>query len=735
MKKNLFILMLVLLTGITVTAQIPERAGWWKFDNNLDVLKATVGVDLTSSGSVQSVDGPVAGNKAAQVDVGTYLTITHNIAGNGGGSMVNEYSLMIDFSVPEANIWHSFFQTDLTNESDGDLFTSNANNAIGTSVTGYSSKGIAIDTWYRMVIVVRNGEMFRVYVDGSIWLDGTNQPVDGRFALAEQLLLFADNDGEDGMINCSELAIWDIALSDEEIIQLGDATGARVRDRNKMGSWKFDDDANLTKATIGQALQLTGTQESVAGPADSNLAIRIGLGSYLTMLPGIALNGSDTLVNEYSLQFDFMMPEADVWHAFFQTNPKNNDDADLFINKTANTIGTATTGYSSKTITDSTWYRMVVTVKNGEFFKVYLNGELWLDAPGQPLDGRWGIGDTLLLFADDDGDDGEIICSEINIWEVALTYDEVIGLGEDPTNKIPARMGWWKFDDAGDMLKAEIGSPLTLTGSQTSVAGPAAGNLATSINAGDYLTMSHGIGPNGTGAMVNEYTLQFDFQVPEVGIWHCFMQTDGTNSSDGDLFTNTDNKVGTSSTSYTANQIESGKWYRMMVTVKNGTFFRIYMDGELWLDAAGQATDGRFGLEDNLLVFADNDGEDGTIYCAELGIWDRALSADQVAKVGTISTVTGINPVNRKNANNLQQNYPNPFSASTTFDYQVESAGDVTFRILDLSGKEINTLKEGRKTPGTYTLNISGEKLQPGLYYVQMITGTNTSIRKMMVIR
>jgi hypothetical protein len=735
MKKIFLTLLAVSFTLSASFAQLPARAGWWKFDDNLDILKATVGTDLTSSTSVQSVAGPVAGNKAVQVDVGNYLTMTHGISGNGGGSMVNEYSLMIDFSIPEANIWHSFFQTDLTNGGDGDLFTSNASNAIGTSATGYSSKGVAVDTWYRMVIVVRNGEMFRVYVDGSIWLDGTNQPIDGRFALDNQLLVFADNDGEDGMINCSEMAIWDIALSDDEIIQLGDATGARVRDRNKMGSWKFDDPANLTKATIGQALQLTGTQESVSGPADSNLAIRIGLGSYLTMLPGIALNGNDTLVNEYSLQFDFLMPEAGVWHAFFQTNPKNNDDADLFINKNTNALGTATTDYSVKTITDSTWYRMLVTVKNGEFFRIYLNGELWLDSPGQPLDGRWGLGDTLLLFADDDGDDGEIICSEINIWEVALTADEVIGLGEDPTNKIPDRMGWWKFDDAGDMLKAEIGSPLTLTGSQTSIAGPATGNLATSLNAGDYLTMSHGIGPNGVGSMVNEYTLQFDFQVPEIGVWHCFMQTDATNSSDGDLFTNTDNAVGTSSTTYSTNLIEAGKWYRMMVTVKNGTFFRIYMDGELWLDAAGQATDGRFALEDNLLVFADNDGEDATIHCAELGIWDRALSADQVAKVGTISTVTGINPVSRKNGNMLQQNFPNPFSASTTFDYQVESAGDVTFRILDLSGKEIGAVHEGMRTPGSYTFNITGEKLQPGMYYVQMISGTSTSIRKMMVIR
>lgn len=727
--------MLALFAGYLVQAQVPERKGWWKFDDNIDLLKATIGDDLTSASTVQSVDGPVTGNKAIQVDVGNYLTMTHNISGNGGGSMVNEYSLMIDFSIPVANIWHNLMQTDLTNASDGDLFINSGSNAIGTAVTGYTSKGVSAENWYRMVLVVRNGEMFRIYVNGEVWLDGSGQDVDGRFALDNQVLLFADDDGEDGMINCSELAIWDVALTEEEVIMLGDVTGDRVRTREKLGSWKFDDPANLTKADIGSPLKLEGSMESVAGPTAENNAIKIGVGSNLKMFPGIALNGSDTLVNEYSIQFDFLAPASGVWYAFYQTNPANTDDADLFINKNTNAIGTATTTYSTKTITDSTWYRMVVTVKNGEFFKVYLNNELWLDAPGQPVDGRWGIGDSLLLFGDDDGDDGEIICSEINLWEVALTEDEIAGLGDDPTNRLPERLGWWKFDDAGNLLKATIGNDLTSSGTPSSVAGPGTGNLAASVNSGDYLIIAHGIGPNGGGAMVNEYTLQIDFSVPETGVWHSFFQTDGTNGSDGDLFTNTSNSVGTSSTTYSANTISSNTWYRMVVTVKNGVFFKIYMNGEIWLEAAGQAADGRFALEDNLLMFADNDGEDAVIVCSELGIWDRALSADQVAKLGDAETTTGIVPAGRTSKGLLLQNYPNPFSISTTFSYQVETTGNVTFRILDLSGKEIKTVQEGLRTPGSYTLNISGENLQPGMYYVQMISGTTTSVRKMMVIR
>jgi hypothetical protein len=47
-----------------------------------------------------------------------------------------------------------------------------------------------------------------------------------------------------------------------------------------------------------------------------------------------------------------------------------------------------------------------------------------------------------------------------------------------------------------------------------------------------------------------------------------------------------------------------------------------------------QSVDDRFSLQSLLLVFADDDGEDGTIYCSELAIWDQALTAAQAAELG-----------------------------------------------------------------------------------------------------
>jgi len=315
------------------------------------------------------------------------------------------------------------------------------------------------------------------------------------------------------------------------------------------------------------------------------------------------------------------------------------------------------------------------------------------------------------------------------------------------TAQVPQRTGWWKFDDASDFLKAEIGSPLELTGTiQESISSPAAGNLAVEVPLGSYFAMTHGISPNGGGTLVNEYTLLFDFSVPEIPLWYAFFETAAITSDDADLFIaktensgigRVPNSIGTGSVLYTANTVEANTWYRMIVSVKNGEFFRIYVNGELWLDSPNiQDVDGRYGLAPTIYIFQDGDGDDGTLSCSELCIWDVALSDAQALELGDASTVLiGIRDNKIVNTSDLSQNYPNPVSHNTTFPYRILKTGDVTFRVLDVTGKEIQVIREGVKSPGKYTLNFNSDKLTNGVFYVRMTANNLTSVRKMVIIR
>ncbi len=221
--KNLFLrplLFLIFYSVFSLTiAQVPTRAGWWKFDDKTDILKADIGKSLTSQGTYSIIDGPKTNDNAIKIGVGSYLKMEHGIAPSPG-ALVNEYTLSIDFRMPQLGKWYSFFQTTPTNTSDGDCFINTTGN-IGVGATGYSSYVVRANEWYRLAVSVKNGTHYRYYLDGQLLQEATVQSVNGRFSLDKILLLFADEDGEDSEIDCSEVSIWNSALSATAITALG----------------------------------------------------------------------------------------------------------------------------------------------------------------------------------------------------------------------------------------------------------------------------------------------------------------------------------------------------------------------------------------------------------------------------------------------------------------------------------------------------------------------------------
>jgi len=220
--KTCLIIITLLVMSNQLKAQVPQRSGWWKFDDASSLLKAEngYGTDLKLVGSHAAATGPEAGNGAVRIGTGSFYKMEHHIPGNGGGSYVNEYSLQFDFKVPDIGVWHSFFQTAMSNNNDGDFFINPSGN-IGVAAVGYSVYSILPDEWYRVIISVKNGSHFTCYLDGKPLISGNIQAIDDRFSLESTLLVFADEDGEDADIICSELSIWDQALTLEQATELG----------------------------------------------------------------------------------------------------------------------------------------------------------------------------------------------------------------------------------------------------------------------------------------------------------------------------------------------------------------------------------------------------------------------------------------------------------------------------------------------------------------------------------
>lgn len=225
--KNLLQRFVLLIALFIVSSSVSfSQVGWWKFDNpnNLTAAEAGHGNALVLTGTNTAIAGPTANNGAVTVPKGSFYTMTHGIAPNGGGTKVNKYSLLIDFKIT-ASAWHNFFQIDeVAGTSDGDLFIK-PTGEIGTSGAGYSTFLTALNTWYRLVITVENGVANKSYIDGQLIKDWSPYAIDTRYALNPTLLLFADDDGDDGDIDIAEVAIWDYPLSASEVLAFGNVGG------------------------------------------------------------------------------------------------------------------------------------------------------------------------------------------------------------------------------------------------------------------------------------------------------------------------------------------------------------------------------------------------------------------------------------------------------------------------------------------------------------------------------
>ena len=241
MKKIVLVLAAIAVTCVASAQNVPSGVtGLWRFQNSTDKLTATIGTDLVNS----TVDnaawmlGPwtmigVEANHGLYADGGIiqdrswdYISVYHGIGdeGKGTGSYINKYTIAVDYHGGSG--WNSLYQTAWNgNANDGDLWIDASTISaatIGVGSIGYSTSTFDASQWHRIVWSVDNGNFFKVYVDGTLFLDGAGQAVDGRWSLElDRFNLFADDNWEDAWCMAGTVAVWNRPLSDSEVAGMG----------------------------------------------------------------------------------------------------------------------------------------------------------------------------------------------------------------------------------------------------------------------------------------------------------------------------------------------------------------------------------------------------------------------------------------------------------------------------------------------------------------------------------
>jgi hypothetical protein len=83
----------------------------------------------------------------------------------------------------------------------------------------------------------------------------------------------------------------------------------------------------------------------------------------------------------------------------------------------------------------------------------------------------------------------------------------------------------------------------------------------------------------------------------------------------------------------------------------------------------------------------------------------------------------------------LHQNYPNPFNSKTVISYEIPKESNVTIKVFDELGREVEMLVKEKKPAGNYELNIDGSNLSSGVYLYRIQAGDYVDVKKMILMK
>lgn len=117
------------------------------------------------------------------------------------------------------------------------------------------------------------------------------------------------------------------------------------------------------------------------------------------------------------------------------------------------------------------------------------------------------------------------------------------------------------------------------------------------------------------------------------------------------------------------------------------------------------------------------------------GTWRPAMTwmADYVKKSTDANfTVSASEPA--------LDNFPNPFTNTTTIRFSIPSSSGVIMKVYDMVGKEVATLVDENMSEGIHSItwdakSQSGARLDDGIYFIKLIAGNSLVSKKMMLIK
>ena len=167
---------------------------------------------------------------------------------------------------------------------------------------------------------------------------------------------------------------------------------------------------------------------------------------------------------------------------------------------------------------------------------------------------------------------------------------------------------------------------------------------------------------------------------------------------------------------------------------QNHTIYKIPIDGSGQTVFAGTgiagSTDGdvlsaQFNTPNGITASATGD----TIYISEYNPKRLRMIT------GVLGATSVQNDIDALQGFELHQNYPNPFNPTTSISYSVSTTSKVSLIVYDIIGREIQTLVNEEKAPGSYIIKFDGASLSSGIYFYTLRSNDFIDTKKLVLIK
>jgi hypothetical protein len=120
-----------------------------------------------------------------------------------------------------------------------------------------------------------------------------------------------------------------------------------------------------------------------------------------------------------------------------------------------------------------------------------------------------------------------------------------------------------------------------------------------------------------------------------------------------------------------------------------------------------------------------NDGEDEIVAVNPTAIYHAVLASTGIEE----------NSSTLPTAYRLYTNYPNPFNATTTIEYDLIKDSPVSIDIYDILGQKMETLVNDRQSAGHHQISWNASDAASGIYFYKIQAGDFTSAKKMLLLK